>query len=99
MSIHFSAKYSTIYFAKFSTNYAKEVSFLLYTGILDADDLGTYISNANKNTALKMHACITEFDNLDVIDQKICDICNKDPNLKEIDVLITKNTFSIYSGE
>lgn len=41
--------------SKFSTNYAKEVSFLLYTGILDADDLGTYISNANKNTALKRY--------------------------------------------
>ncbi len=41
--------------SKFSTNYAKEVSFLLYVGILDADDLGTYISNANKNTALKRY--------------------------------------------
>lgn len=41
--------------SKFSTNYEKEISFLLYTGILDADDLGTYISNANKNTALKRY--------------------------------------------
>ena len=38
--------------SKYSTNYAKEVSFLLYTGILSEDELDTYISNANKNTPL-----------------------------------------------
>ena len=76
-----------------------------YVGVPDGDiDAFLAMNHENggklhKNTALKMHACITEFDNLDVIDKKICDICNKDPNLKEIDVLITKNTFSIYSGE
>lgn len=41
--------------SKYSTNYAKEISFLLYAGILDADELDTYISNSNKNTALKRY--------------------------------------------
>ncbi len=41
--------------SKYSTNYAKEVSFLLYAGILDADELDSYISNANKNVALKRY--------------------------------------------
>ncbi len=41
--------------SKYSTNYAKEVSFLLYAGILDADELDTYISSANKNSALKRY--------------------------------------------
>ncbi len=40
---------------KYSTNYAKEVSFLLYAGILDTNELDTYISSANKNTALKRY--------------------------------------------
>lgn len=39
----------------YSTNYAKEVSFLLYAGILDEDELDTYISTANKNSALKRY--------------------------------------------
>lgn len=41
--------------SKFSTNYAKEVSFLLYTGVLKADELDGYLSSSNKNTALKRY--------------------------------------------
>ncbi len=41
--------------SKFSTNYAKEVSFLLYTGVLKADELDDYLSSSNKNTALKRY--------------------------------------------
>ncbi len=41
--------------SKFSTNYAKEVSFLLYTGVLKADELDAYLSSSNKNTALKRY--------------------------------------------
>ncbi len=41
--------------SEYSTNYAKEVSFLLYAGILDEDELDTYISNTNKNTPLKRY--------------------------------------------
>lgn len=41
--------------SKFSTNYAKEVSFLLYTGVLKADELDAYLSASNKNTALKRY--------------------------------------------
>ncbi len=47
-------EYSSV-LSKYSTNYAKEVSFLLYAGILDADELDTYISSSNKNTALKRY--------------------------------------------
>ncbi len=47
-------EYSSV-LSKYSTNYATEVSFLLYTGILDADELDTYISNSNKNSALKRY--------------------------------------------
>lgn len=36
----------------YSTNYGKEVSFLLYTGVLKASELDTYISAKNKNSAL-----------------------------------------------
>lgn len=39
--------------SKYSTDYAKEISFLLYTGVLTEDDLPSYISTANKGTALK----------------------------------------------
>lgn len=39
----------------YSTNYAKEVSFLLYTGALKADELDDYISSANKNVPLKRY--------------------------------------------
>lgn len=41
--------------SKFATNYAKEVSFLLYTGVLKADELDAYLSSSNKNTALKRY--------------------------------------------
>ncbi len=41
--------------SKYFTNYAKEVSFLLYAGILNADELDTYISSSNKNVALKRY--------------------------------------------
>lgn len=37
---------------KYSTNYEKEVSFLLYAGVLKADELDTYLSASNKNSAL-----------------------------------------------
>ncbi len=37
---------------KYSTNYTNEVSFLLYAGVLKADELDTYLSAANKNSAL-----------------------------------------------
>ena len=39
----------------YNTNYATEVSYLLYAGILDKADLDTYISSANKNAALKRY--------------------------------------------
>lgn len=39
----------------FSTNYAKEISYLLYTGVLKPSELDSYISNSNKNTALKRY--------------------------------------------
>ena len=41
--------------SKYSTNYAKEVSFLLYAGVLDTDELDTYISASNKNAPLKRY--------------------------------------------
>ncbi len=47
-------EYSSV-LSKYSTNYADEISFLLYAGILDADELDTYISSANKNSALKRY--------------------------------------------
>ncbi len=37
---------------QYSTNYKNEVSFLLYTGVLKADELDTYLSAKNKNSAL-----------------------------------------------
>ncbi len=40
---------------KYSTNYVNEVSLLLYAGVLEADELDSYISAANKNTALKRY--------------------------------------------
>ena len=39
----------------YNTNYKKEVSFLLYAGVLSEDELGGYISDANKNVALKRY--------------------------------------------
>ncbi len=47
-------EYSSI-LDSYSTSYKNEVSFLLYTGVLDADELSTYISNSNKNTPLKRY--------------------------------------------
>ncbi len=41
--------------SKYSINYESEVSFLLYAGILDEDELSTYISDSNKNAALKRY--------------------------------------------
>jgi hypothetical protein len=41
--------------SKYSTNYAKEVSFLLYTGVLKESELDSYISDSNKNAALKRY--------------------------------------------
>ena len=41
--------------SKYSTDYSKEISFLLYTGVLKESDLASYISTANKNTALKRY--------------------------------------------
>ncbi len=41
--------------SKYSTNYEKEVCFLLYTGVLKTSDLDGYLSTANKNTALKRY--------------------------------------------
>ncbi len=41
--------------SNFSTNYAKEISYLLYTGVLKSSELDSYISNSNKNTALKRY--------------------------------------------
>ncbi len=46
--------YSSV-LSKYSTNYAKEVSFLLYAGVLDTDELDTYISASNKNAPLKRY--------------------------------------------
>lgn len=54
-SVEFAVKEYESTLSKFSTNYAKEVSFLLYTGVLESSELDTYLSNANKNTALKRY--------------------------------------------
>ncbi len=47
-------EYSSI-LSSYSTNYSKEVSFLLYTGILKSSELDNYISSTNKNKALKRY--------------------------------------------
>ncbi|MBR5614908.1 MAG: S-layer homology domain-containing protein [Clostridia bacterium] len=47
-------EYSSI-LSSYSTNYGKEVSFLLYTGILKSSELDNYISSTNKNKALKRY--------------------------------------------
>ncbi len=44
-------KYSSV-LSKYSTNYEKEVSFLLYMGILESGELDSYLSNSNKNAPL-----------------------------------------------
>ena len=47
-------KYADV-LSNYSTPYTKEVSFLLYTGVLGELDLDLYISNSNKNAALKRY--------------------------------------------
>ncbi len=54
-SVEFALDEYSAVLSKYSTNYGKEVSFLLYAGVLDADDLDTYISSANKNAPLKRY--------------------------------------------
>ena len=41
--------------SRYSTNYQKEVAFLIYAGILKDDELDTYLSSANKNAPLKRY--------------------------------------------
>ncbi len=48
------AEYSSV-LSKYSTNYQKEISFLLYNGVLKESELDSYISSANKNVALKRY--------------------------------------------
>ncbi len=47
-------EYSSV-LSSYSTNYAKEISFLLYNGVLEEDELDNYISTSNKNVALKRY--------------------------------------------
>lgn len=39
----------------YNTSYPEEISFLLYTGILNSSDLDNYISSTNKNAPLKRY--------------------------------------------
>lgn len=48
------SEYSSV-LSKYSTNYSKEVSFLLYNGVLEESELDNYISASNKNVALKRY--------------------------------------------
>lgn len=50
------AEYANV-LSKYDTDYEREISFLLYRGVLDKSDLDTYISNSNKNTALARYQC------------------------------------------
>lgn len=54
-SVEFALDEYSATLSKYSTNYGKEVSFLLYAGVIDADDLDTYISSSNKNAPLKRY--------------------------------------------
>ena len=54
-SVDFATKEFASVLSSYSTNYAKEVSFLLYAGILDEGELDTYISSSNKNQPLKRY--------------------------------------------
>lgn len=54
-SVEFAVDEYASVLSKYSTNYATEVSFLLYAGVLDANELDTYLSSANKNAALKRY--------------------------------------------
>lgn len=48
------SEYSSV-LSKYTTNYAREISFLLYTGVLNSSELDTYISASNKNAALQRY--------------------------------------------
>lgn len=54
-SVEFAKEEYSSVLSGYSTNYATEVSFLLYAGILDEDELDDYISASNKNAALKRY--------------------------------------------
>ncbi len=54
-SVEFALNEFSSALAKYDTNYKKEVSFLLYAGVLKEDELSTYISSSNKNAALKRY--------------------------------------------
>ncbi len=43
--------------SKYSTDYKEEMAYLLYRGVIDKDDLDTYISSANKNKTLLRYQC------------------------------------------
>ena len=51
-SLEYALEENSSVLSKYSTNYKNEVSFLLYAGILKASELDTYLSAANKNSAL-----------------------------------------------
>lgn len=51
-SVEYAVKENENVLKKYSTNYTKEVSFLLYAGVLKADELDTYLLASNKNSAL-----------------------------------------------
>ncbi len=51
-TVAFAKNAYTSVLSKYNTNYAKEVSYLLYMGILDESELDSYISESNKNTPL-----------------------------------------------
>ena len=54
-SVEFALNEFSSVLSKYDTNYKKEVSFLLYAGVLKEDELNTYLSAANKNAALKRY--------------------------------------------
>ncbi len=43
--------------SKYNSSYKKEISYLLYRGVMDSSDLDTYISDANKSKALLRYQC------------------------------------------
>ncbi len=43
--------------SKYKSDYKKEVSYLLYRGVIDSSDLDTYISDANKSKSLLRYQC------------------------------------------
>ena len=54
-SVEFATSEFASALSKYDTNYKKEVSFLLYAGVLKEDELSTYISSSNKNAPLKRY--------------------------------------------